>query len=157
MPVWSHSDAGESHQWSSAAGRAACFGQSQDPPRHGSNTMKIAAMSYGDFRPVRRHEYSPRRSWTATPEDRNALRSLTRGAGTGEIRFTFSNSVSMSSESTSRKRLLPWHAAPTSNVRQAAYHCWAAPVFILAICTRFSSADPDKECVPSSRTESYIC
>jgi len=55
----------------------------QGLPRHG-NTMKIGAMSYGDFRRVRRHEYSPRRSWTATPEDRNALRSLTGGAGTGQ-------------------------------------------------------------------------
>src|SRR6516162_7922400 len=112
--------------------------------------MKIGAMSYGDFRRVRRHEYSPRRSWTAILEDRNALRSLTGGAGTGETRFTFSNSVSTSSELTSRKRLLPWHAAPISNARQAAYHSWAAPVFMPAICTRFSSLEPDIECVHSS-------
>jgi SAM-dependent methyltransferase len=39
----------------------------------------------------------------------------------------------------------------------AACHCWAALVFMLAICTRFSSAEQDKECVPSSLTESSIC
>ena len=37
----------------------------------------------------RRHEYSLRRSWTAIPEDWNALRSLTGGAGTGEISLYF--------------------------------------------------------------------
>src|SRR5215469_9900352 len=129
----------------------------QRSPRLGSNTMKIGAMSYGDFRQVRRHEYSPRRFWTATHEDRNALRSLTGGAGTGEIPFIFSSSVSTLSELTPRKRLLPWHAAPISNARQAAYRCWAAPVFTPAICPRFSSAEPNKECMPSSLTESFIC
>src|SRR6516165_12201055 len=100
-------------------GRTRCaLWAKQGSPGHGSNTIKIAAMSYGDFRPVRRHEYSPRRSWTATREDRNALKSLTRDAGTGEIRFTFSNSVSTSSGLTFRKGLLLWHAQPTSNVRQ---------------------------------------
>ena len=79
------------------------------------------------------------------------------GAGMGEIRFIFSNSVSTSSESTSRKRLLLWHAAPISNVRLPACHCRAAPVFMLAICIQFSSAEQDKECVPSSLTESSIC
>jgi hypothetical protein len=83
-----------------------------------------------------------------------ALRALDKarsigGAGTGEIPFIFSSSVSTSSELTSRKRLLRWRAAPISNVRQAAYHCWAAPVFMLAICPRFSSAERDKKCVPS--------
>ena len=114
-------------------------------------------MSYGGFRRVRRHESSPGGSWRATPEGRNELRSSTGGAGRGEIRFTFSNSVSTSSELTSRKRLLPWLAAPISSVRQAAYHCWAALVFIRAICTPFSSAEQDKECMPFSLTESSIC
>jgi hypothetical protein len=94
--------------------------------------------------------------------DSNARRSerieiVDWGAGTGEIRCISSNSVSTSSELTSRKRLSPWHAAPISNVRQAAYHCWAALVFMLAICIRSSSAEQDKECMPSSLTESSIC
>ena len=79
------------------------------------------------------------------------------GCGYGRDSLYFLSSVSTSSGLMSRKRLLPWHAAPISNVRQAAYHCWAAPVFTPAICPRFSSAEPDKECVPSSPTESSIC
>ena len=85
-------------------GTQPAFWTKQGSPGHGSNTMKIWPMIYGDFRRVRRHEYSPRRSWTAIPEDRNALRSLTGGAGTGEIRFTFSNSVLTSLGLTSRKK-----------------------------------------------------
>ena len=54
------------------------------------------------------------------------------------------------------ERLLLWHAPPTSNVRQAVYPCWAAPVFMPAICTQFSSAEQSNECMPFSLTESSI-
>ena len=45
------------------------------------------------------------------------------GCGYGRDSLYFLSSVSTSSGLMSRKRLLPWHAAPISNAKQAAYRC----------------------------------
>jgi hypothetical protein len=129
----------------------------QESPKHGSNTMKIGAMIYGDFHRVRRHEYSPRRSWTATPEDRNVFEIVDWGCGYGRDSLYFLElGFDVIGIDVSEKAVALARGAYKQ--RQASgIPLLAALVFMLAICTRFSSAEPDKECVPSSLIESSIC
>src|SRR6516164_675733 len=83
---------------------------------------------------------------TRNPRRSERIEIVDWGCGYGRDSLYFLDSGSTSSELTSRKRLLPWHAAPISNVRQAVYHYWAALVFMLTICAQISSPERDNEC-----------
>jgi len=129
----------------------------QGSPEHGSNTMKIAAMAYGDFRQARQQRYFPKRFWTVIPEDRNALKSSIGGADMDEIRSILLSWVSMSSVLTYRERLLPSRALLISSGKKVVFRLLEVPAFTLAICAPFLGAELDKEFAPSSPIEFFIC